>query len=155
VIAVLGVDFRGQTLGRYAVRPPQNLTADVQTSDIPLGYFADPAPDAIFLHPPLAQDVDDALTFRVALVPKPTVEHLPRIAEIKFYDAIADGFLSRMYMHPNKPYSAPALAMQKRKSFNHWIARYIAQAKQGYVGAQNWVYPPEWGVRRIGQAGGR
>lgn len=149
VVAVLGVDWLGEPLTPLVTRPPTNPTTD-NTQNRPLGYFVDPAPDAVYLYPELSEDVANALTFRVALTPKPTVEHLPRIAELKFYDAILDGFLARMYGHPNKPYSAPAMAQAKRRSFNHWIGRYMGQAKQGYVSGQNWNYPQGWAIRRFG-----
>lgn len=150
VIAVMGVDFNGVPLGRYPFRPSRRST---DSSDTPVGFYAAPAPDAIELWPDLSSDVGDAITFIVALTPKTTVEHLPRIAEVKFFDAIMDGFLARMYMHPNKPYTDKQLANQKRKAFNHWIGKYMGQAKQGFVSAQNWVYPPGWNVRRLGQGG--
>lgn len=153
VVAVLGVDWLGTPLDRLTARPPINPNTD-RTTDRPLAYYVDPAPDAVYLDRPLANDVESALTFRVALTPKPTVEHLPRIAEIKFYDAILDGFLARMYTHPSKPYTNPTLAASKRKSFNSWIGRYMAQAKQGFVNGQGWQYPPGWGVRRFGQGSG-
>lgn len=159
VVAVLGVRFRGVDLARLPQRPSRRTNTSGSPndqSDLPHGYYASVAPDAVELWPDVAEgttDLEGILDFFVARTPKPTVEHMPRIAEIKFYDAILDGFLSRMYMHPNKPYSNPALGQQKRRSFNHWIGRYMGQAKQGYVSAQNWSYPPEWGVRRFGQVG--
>lgn len=159
VIAVLGVRFRGVDLARMPQRPGRRVnTSGVpnDNADIPTGFYSDVAPDSIELWPDIAPgttDLDGVLDFRVALTPKTTVEHLPRIAEIKFYDAILDGFLARMYMQPNKPYSAPTMGQAKRRSFNHWIGKYMGQAKQGYVSAQNWSFPPTWGVRRFGQVG--
>jgi len=160
VIAVLGVRFNGVELARLVERPPRrvnNSGVPNENADIPTGYYADVAPDAIELWPDITegttQNLKGALDFKVALTPKPSVEHLPRIAEIKFYDAILDGFLSRMYMQPHKPYTALTLGAQKRRSFNHWIGKYMGQAKQGYVSGQNWSFPPTWGVRRFGQVG--
>ena len=159
VIAVLWVAFRGIDLARFPRRPSRRTNdsgVPNDEADLPTGYYADVAPDAIELWPDIAegtQNLEGVLTFHVALTPKTTVEHLPRIAEIKFYDAILDGFLARMYMHPNKPYSSPQLAAAKRQNFNHWIGRYMGQAKGGYITAQNWSFPPSWGVRRFGQVG--
>lgn len=157
VVAVLGVDFNGTPLGRLPMRPPTDNKTDTG-QNVPTAFYADVAPDSIELYPDIAleateESLSQALTFRVALTPKTTVEHLPRIAEIKFYDAILDGFLARMYMQPNKPYSSPALGQAKRRAFNHWIGKYMGQAKQGYVSAQNWSFPSTWGVRRFGQVG--
>jgi hypothetical protein len=156
VVGVIGVTLKGNPISPVPVRPARVNTTSTgtaaATSDRPGWYYAAPAPDAIELFPDLKTDIPDGLTFHVALTPKTTVEHLPRVAEIKYYDAILDGFLARMYMHPSKPYTSIPMAQFKRKSFNHWIGKYMGQAKQGYVGAQNWSFPSEWGVRRLGQA---
>lgn len=151
VIGVLGVAFKGQPLARLGARPPRRGTNQQST---PQAFYCPDAPDSIELYPDLDHDEDGGLTFHVALTPKVSVEHLPRVAEIKYYDAILDGFLARMYMHPNKPYSSYTLAQAKRKSFNSWIGRYTAQAKQGNVNAQNWAFPGGWGVTRHGQGRG-
>lgn len=152
IIGVLGVAYKGQWLVRAPQRPLRPGTS--QSSNTPRAFYSPDAPDSIELFPDLDHDEAGALTYLVALTPKVSVEHLPRVAEIKYYDAILDGFLARMYMHPNKPYSSLTLAQAKRKSFNSWIGRYAGQAKQGNVNAQNWVYPSGWGVRRYGGRGG-
>jgi len=150
VISVLGVSFNGTPLTPLPNRPPAAGRANPKTSDIPTHYYAAPGghPDAVELYPQLATDTDDALDFYVALTPKQSVEHLPRIAALKFYDAILEGLLARCFMHPNKPYSDPRTAMLHRRNFISQCGRYMGQAKQGYVQAQNWSYPPGWGVRR-------
>lgn len=153
VVGVLGVCFDGRWLSpsvRRRIVPVDSVT----TSNMPDSYYAAEAPDMVELYPDLTEDRAGVLTFHVALTPKVSVDHLPRVAEIKYYDAIMDGFLARMFLHPNKPYSSGQLAMMKRRSFNAWIARYAGQAKQGNVGAQNWSFPGGWGVRRPGRVGG-
>jgi hypothetical protein len=151
VVGVLGVNFDGDWLTRFVQRPIVPVNSQASSSSRPYGYYAAEAPDMVEVYPDLDTAMDSALTFWVAMTPKISVEHLPRVAEIKYYDAIMDGFLARMYEQPNKPYSAGMLAVQKRRSFNAWIARYAGQAKQGNVGAQNWRFPGGWGVRRFGQ----
>ena len=153
VVGVLGVCFDGTWLAPLTRRPIRAASSST-TSDTPYGFYSGEAPDMVELYPDITNDRDGVLTFHVALTPKVSVEHLPRVAEIKYYDAIMDGFLSRVYAHPNKPYSQPVLSQQKRRSFNHWIGRYAGQAKMGNVGAQNWSFPSGWGVRRLGQGGG-
>jgi hypothetical protein len=144
VIGILGVRFNGNDLTPYNVRP---RSTDSST-DTPTHFYTQNAPDSLYLYPTLATDQDDVLDIFVALTPKQSVEHLPRIAAIKFYDAIREGFLARMLMHPNKPYSQPAVAQLHRRNFMSQIGRYMGQAKQGYVQAQAWQYPQGWQVRR-------
>src|SRR3990172_1250040 len=142
VIAVLGVVFRGgdATSGRD-LHPLGRKPAAALTSNTPTHYYADNPPDAIFLYPEPDRDLDDALDFHVALTPKQSVEHLPRIAAIKFHDAILQGFLGRMMMHPAKPYSNPGLGSTYLREFHTRIGRYVGEAKGGFVRAQNWSYP--------------
>lgn len=152
VISVMAVVFRtdgadpksGRYLSPLPTRPPAGYT-----TGIPLGYYAGAGPDAIYLYPTLDSDIDDALDILVALTPKQSVEHLPRIAALKFYDAIMDGFLARVYLHPSKPYSNLAAAAEHRRRFISQIGRYRGEVKGGYVHAQNWRFPGGWGVRRL------
>ena len=88
-----------------------------------------------------------------ALVPSFTATALPRQITLKYYDAIVNGYLSRVYLHPNKPYSAPALAGQLRHTFLRSIGFYMAQRKQGYAGAQAWRFPQDYQVTRLGGNG--
>lgn len=143
VVGVLGIGFNGTQLTPLKQRP-----ARIAESTTPSHYYAASIPDCIELFPQLTEDVDEALTFYLALTPKQSVEHLPRIAAIKFYDAILDGFLARMYMQPNKPYSQPQLGVERRRSFVAAISRFKGLARQGFVQAQDWAYPASWGVRR-------
>lgn len=144
VIAILGVSFRGHPLRPLAGRPMDRGRDNPTTTNLPSHYYALSSPDSFYLYPTLQEDADDALDVYVALTPKQSVEHLPRIAALKFYDAILDGFLSRVLAHPNKPYSDPLAAGAYRRKFVGWCGRYMGQAKQGYVGAQNWRFPSGW-----------
>lgn len=149
VIGILGVTFNGNDLAPLNRRPSDRGRTDPSTSDVPTNYWVDPSnSDTFYLYPTLENDTDDALDVYVALTPKQSVEHMPRVAARKFYDAIREGYLARVMMHPNKPYSAPALANQHRRSFMSQIGRYMGQAKQGYAQAQAWSYPRGWTVRR-------
>lgn len=149
VVGILGVAWKGNALDPLPQRPADRGRAEPSTSDSPSHFWIDPAhPDTFYLYPTLENDHADALDVYVALTPKQSVEHLPRIAAIKFYDAILDGFLARVLKHPNKPYSSPATAMLHRRSFLNWCARYNGQAKQGFSNAQAWTFPQGWKVRR-------
>lgn len=137
VVAVLDVSWKGCPLKRLPRRP---TLEDWESTD-PTHYWVVDVPDAVALWPRLNADTDEALHFYVALTPKQSVDHLPRIAATKHYDAILDGFLARVWSHPKKPYSDPAGAAERRLRFVSAIGRYAGEAKQGYAGAQSWSFP--------------
>lgn len=153
VIAVVWKKDGDAEAARFLSVLPMQPAAD-STTDSPQSYYVDPShPDSFYLYPALENDVDDAIDVVVALTPKQSVEHLPRIAALKFYDAILEGFLARVLMHPATPYGDPAKAQLHRRNFLTWCGRYMADVKRGYAGAQNWSYPGGWGVRHIGKRG--
>lgn len=136
VVQVLGVEFNTCPL-RKMVRQP----AEFRSATTPSHYWLE-SPDTVRLWPQPTQNDDESLTFYVALTPKPTVSHLPRIAQTHFYDALFDGMLGRVYAHPAKPYTNPTLGQYHLNRFRAAIGHYAAQAKQGFSpGAQTWSYP--------------
>ena len=158
VIGILGVSFNGRDLPTNPHQPPiLGQTPDFETSDAPRSYFLTSNPDE-FSFFPFLQNLDGnlgtaATDVRVALIPSFTATLLPRQITLKYYDAIQNGYLARVYNHPNKPYSAPALAGQHRATFLRNVGYYMAQRKQGYSNAQAWRYPQDFQVRRLGGNG--
>jgi hypothetical protein len=155
VIAVLGVAYgltaatRGGQLVPIAQRPTMDQTADKS----PQKFFVTSAPDHIQIFPYLASAKTDFLDVTVALMPSWTATALPRQVTDLYYDAIIDGYLARVYKHPNKPYSAPLLATDHRKKFLASIGYYMAKRKQGFNNSQQWVFPGGWQVSRLGGNG--
>lgn len=149
VIGILSVVFNGITLGSTAVKPPRQLG----TSDVPKAYYLTSNPDEFLVYPELETDQIGAADVLVALIPAFDATDLPRQVTLKYYDAIVEGYLARVYAHPNKPYSAPLLAGSMRTNFVRRIGYYMAQRKQGWNNSQQWSYPPTWGVRRLGGRG--
>lgn len=156
VVAILRVKWHqggnetsGQYLSPISHKPAKSMT----NQGVPYNYYMTSNPDEFVLYPHLDTAQTDALEVDVALMPTMTATVLPRQVQSKFYDAILEGFLARVYMHPNKPYSAPALGMQMRQNFSRRIGYYMAQAKAGYDHSQQWRYPGSWGVNRIGGNG--
>jgi len=129
-----------------ADRPSSRSQGD--TAEYPDTWYVTSNPDELVLYPYLSVATTDTLTVKVALMPSfdldATENVLPRQIVSKYYDAIMDGFLARMYGHPNKPYSAPILATSKRTSFVTSMGFYAAQRKRGYNGTPNWRYPGGW-----------
>lgn len=149
VIGILNVDkTEGPALRFMAARPDRT-----ETSDDPQFWFINTPPDTIRLFPYLVNAKTAYLNITVALIPSFTATNLTDEVTTKFYDAIVNGYLSRVYLHPNKPYSAPALAAQLRHNFLRQIGYYMALRKSGGAGGQGWTYPPTWGVRRLGGNG--
>lgn len=147
VIGILAVVYNGNPLRKLAAKPARSN----YQSDLPTHYYATSNPDEFKLYPSLQNASTGLLEVHVALTPKLDATTFPRQITSKFYDALREGFLARMYSHPNKPYSAPAVAFQLRHNFRRRIGYYIAQAKQGYVDAQAWTYPGGWSPRNQNQ----
>ena len=148
VIGILKVVYNGQLLHKLGGRPARiNMT-----SKNPIGYYMTSNPDEFVLYPPLEAATVGLVDVHVALTPKIDATVFPRQTFSKFYDALREGFLSRMYGHPNKPYSAPASAMQLRHNFRRRIGYYMAQAKTGYNDSQAWSYPTAgWNPRKVNE----
>jgi len=150
VIAVLGVALA--TGGKYLV-PIAQRPSKFEESDDPISFFVTSNPDHIRVWPYMVNTTEDFLDVTVALIPAFDATDLPRQITLKYYDALVSGYLSRVYKHPNKPYSAPAVAGEHRTIFLRAIGYYIAQRKQGFNNAQSWVYPRGWQVKRLGGNG--
>ncbi len=151
VIAILDLRLGNRSRKRLPGKPAQDKAE--YTSDNPEHWYITSNPDEFRYYPRLTNDLVGETEAVVALIPAFDTTELPRQVALKYYDAIIDGYLARVYNHPNKPYSAPALAGQHRHNFLRRIGFYAAQRKQGYNDSQNWAYPPAWGVKRLGGNG--
>ena len=136
IVRVFGVEFKGCPL-RPAVRRP---AGEEPAASQPLRYYLE-SPDQVRLWPQSLTTVENALTFYVALTPKQSVTHLPRIAATHFYDAILDGATGRLLSQPAKPYTSPKLAEYHLNRFRAAIGKYAAQGKSGFTGAASWTFP--------------
>lgn len=144
VIAIMSVEYDGNVLTPMYQRPPRtNLT-----TSRPTGFYMTSNRDEFQLYPALENPSTGLLTVHLALTPKLDATNFPRQIQNYYYDAIIEGFLSRMYMHPEKPYSNPQLGMMARTNFRRRIGYYNAQAKAGYNGSPAWGYPRGWTPRR-------
>jgi hypothetical protein len=147
VVGILAVVYNGNPLRKLAAKPARINT----TTDLPTHFYATSNPDEIKLYPPLENASTGLMDVHVALTPKLDATSFPRQITTKFYDTLRDGFLARLYRHPNKPYSSPAVAMQLQHNFKRAIGYHMAQAKQGYIDAQAWLYPSGWSPRNYNQ----
>lgn len=155
VISVLGVAFgltadtRGGALIPLAQKPYADQTADKS----PRNFFITSAPDHFQVFPYLDFAATNFLDVTIAVMPSLAATALPRQITDLYYDAIIDGYLARVYKHPNKPYSAPALSGEHRTKFLGAIGFYIAKRKQGFNNSQQWIFPGGWQVQRLGGNG--
>ena len=151
VIGILTLTLRNVRIPPIGQRPP--LDDPDFTSDAPRGWFVTSNPDEFLYFPRLETSLVGETDAVVAVMPSFDTLLLPRQVTLKYYDAIVEGYLSRVYNHPNKPYSSPAVAAQLRHNFLRRIGYYMAQRKQGFNNSQQWTYPPSYNVRRLGGNG--
>jgi hypothetical protein len=136
VVRVLAVSYKGLPLRVLPSRPP-GVEPDATN---PIYAFLE-GPDTVRVWPMSKDNVANALTFYVALMPKQTVTHLPRIAASHFYDAIYDGALGRLFSQPAKPYSNSTLAQYHLNRSRAAIGKYAGAAKGGFANAPSWTFP--------------
>ena len=149
VIGILNVAIGQAGEGYQNLKPLAGRPVDeVDAGGLPSYFYITSNPDEFCLYPYMNTVGSYDLTVEVALMPAFDIDAdqttLPRQVLLKYYDAIMEGFFARMYAHPNKPYSAPMVAGQKRHNFLRVIGYYAAQRKTGYNGSQNWGYPQNW-----------
>jgi hypothetical protein len=136
IVQVFSVELLGTPL-RKMIRRPAGVEP---TAEKPKAFFLE-TPDQVRLWPKSNETINDALTFYVALTPKQTVTHLPRIASTHFYDAILDGALGRLFSQPAKPYTDSVRAQYHLGRFRSAIGRYAALAKGNFSSTPSWTYP--------------
>lgn len=146
VLTVLDVAVGNSTDGYNRLTPMGSKPLKIEGSNgWPYGWYSASNADTIKFHPYYTGS--DSLKIRAYLALMPpisassTADEFPRQFELKWYQAIVNGFLARMYMHPSEPYSNPALGAKLRKRFRHQIGYYAARRKQGYNNAPAWRFP--------------
>lgn len=148
VVGVLNVAIGDPSTGFVDLVPLPRRPSDEATGNYPEYWYISSNPDEFIAYPYPDVAITDTYTARVALMPAftidPAQQELPRQLIKKYYDAVMQGFLARLYAHPNKPYSAPIEAKALRHNFLRAIGFYAAQRKNGYNGAPNWGYPRGW-----------
>lgn len=152
IIGLLRLSVGNDTDGYTEMMPMPEAPLNVFTADNnPYAWYTSSNPDEFIQYPYPNNAPTDVAIADVALIPAFDTELLPRQITLKYYEAIVNGFLARMYSHPNKPYSAPAAAGGHRLAFVGAIGYYAAQRKQGYNGAPNWRFPGGFKYTKAGQ----
>lgn len=135
LLSVTGVEFNGALLSPLAGRPPGSATGRAS-----YGWYS-PEPGAVSLYPTPSEDLVDGLRFHITLLPTLTLTELPDWVFKRYYDALFDGTLGRLYAHPAKAYSNLMGADYHLRRFRTSIQQAAGDAKQGHNNAQNWHFP--------------
>lgn len=149
VISIISVKIGNSTDGYQSVTALGRMPDKIEgTNSKPWGWYVTSNPDEFKLHPYFDGVSTDDLRVYVGLIPAFDVDinslTLPRQITLKFHDAIVNGTLARLYMHPSKPYSQPMLGTQLRHNFLRQIGYYAAQRKKGFNNTPNWSFPRGW-----------
>lgn len=152
VIGVLHVTYGSNDEGFADLGTLNKRPTKYETGSAPSHWFITSNPDEFVLYPYVDPAPTKTVSVEVALMPNIAIDAtqntLPRQIELKYYDAILQGFLARMYIHPNKPYSAPLLGNQLRHSFVRTMGFYAAQRKAGNNNSPSWTFPRSWRISR-------
>lgn len=151
-IAILDVRFKNRVVPKISFRPAD---ADSTTqSDQPTAwYMADSQLDSFYFYPYFANAVTGEVDVTIAKTPLLTAVTWPEQLITQQHDVIVSGLLSKMLMHPNKPYTDTKTASYHASKFRAGISHYASRAKQGYNNSPAWSYPRSWNVRRLGGNG--
>jgi hypothetical protein len=136
VFAIIDVEYGDTPLSRL----PQRPIGEVLTGT-PAAWYS-PVPGQCALWPVPDATATDTLRFTVALIPKADTANLPDFTYQRYYDAILDGALSRIYLHPNRPYTDDKRASYHARRFRQSIAMASAEAKTGTNNSHSWRFPP-------------
>jgi len=134
VIQVTSVEVNGIPLTALTERPLGDRDDGTPTIWYPTGL----ATIEIW---PTPEQYDDEVRVRAILIPADTSTTLPDSAYAKYYEAMLDGVLGRLYGHPAKPYSNPTLAEYHLRRFRNAIGEATGEQKQGGFAGQNWQFP--------------
>jgi hypothetical protein len=134
VIQVMSVEVNGSLLDAKAERPVGDRASGTPTLWFPTGL------NTVEIWP-TPELYDDDVRIRVVLIPTEDAVTLPSSAYAKYYEALLDGVLGRLYGHPAKPYSNPAFAEYHLRRFRNAIGEAVAEQKGGGFAGQNWQYP--------------
>ena len=149
VIGILEVKIGNTTDGYFPLTPLARMPNKIAGNNSRASeWYVTSNPDELKLHPYHTGTSSDDLRVFVGLMPALNIDvtdtTLPRQITLKYHDAIVNGTLARLYMHPNKPYSQPVHGTQLRHNFLRSIGYYAAQRKKGYNNTPQWSFPRGW-----------
>lgn len=134
MIQVTSVEVNGSPLTATTERPVGDRQDGTPTLWFPTGL----ASIEIW---PTPEQYDDDVRVRVILIPTESATTFPDAAYAKYYEALLDGVLGKLYGHPAKPYSNPAFAEYHLRRFRNAISEAAAEQKGGGFAGQNWQFP--------------
>jgi len=67
----------------------------------------------------------------------------------KYFNGFVDGIISKLMMHPSRPYTNQQLAIYHMRRFRNTVTQAISEMKRtNLYGAQAWSFPTSYAVRR-------
>lgn len=135
LLGALSVEVNNFPLTPVARRP-----LGTTTGQTPSMWYS-PEPGAVSLYPTPDTAIVGGLRFYIALLPTLAATELPDWMFKRYYDALFDGTLGRLYTHPAKAYSNLIGAEYHLRRFRTAIQQASGAAKQGHNNSQNWRFP--------------
>lgn len=138
------------------VRPAPTLEAPRQLGPQRLGYLRLDVSRIMILHIPVVPSNPEVWHANLSLglsdpVTSDGLPHIPEDIVDRYQDAIVSGLLSRVLMHPNKPYSNKDLATFHGRKYNQGITRARTEVRNGFIAdGQHWRFPQNF-ANRMGQ----
>lgn len=137
VFQILQVEYKGMPLMKTTQRPMDETTpSGTPTRWYPSGMNT----FELWATPDVSET--DAVRARVLLCLKDSATVVPDFFYTRFYDALLDGVLGRLYSHPAKAYSNVDLGQYHLRRFRGAIKTATGHGIQGGVVGQDWTYPP-------------
>jgi hypothetical protein len=138
------------------VRPAPTLQTPHQLGPQRLGHLRIDPSGIMVLHVPIVPGNPEVWHAHLSLglsdpVTNEGLPHIPDDIVDRYQDAIVSGLLSKVLMHPNKPYSNKELATFHGRKYNAGVARARNEVRSGFIaGGQHWRFPQTF-ANRMGQ----
>lgn len=136
VFQIIGVEYKGTTLKIATQRPRDETTP----SGTPTIWYPNGMNGFTLWATPDTSETD-AIRARVLLCLKDTATDVPDFFYTRFYDALLDGVLGRLYSHPAKAYSNVDLGQYHLRRFRSAIKTATGHGIQGGVKGNDWSFP--------------
>ena len=135
--------YKSGSTDRY-LNPIDSLPFDRDYLGDPINYWS-PQPGLFRPSPIPDEDKENAFRLWISLQPDLATKQVPDWVERQFFKGILDGILSRMYLHPKRPYSSAVLGERHSNSYTRQVTRARAMVTRRFTSAPNsFRFPGGW-----------